>query len=357
MSNTGRCFDYVINMIENSTFEDRELLAKFSAEDPHHHKSFYYMVRQAASFSEHTNTSIDHERAYQILIDAVSDYILSYSTSYSAKRKLYNRMLALCKHIGAHYHIDEYETYLTELPEQIATDIAVEIVKDLHDQNGISKEELSDRYGVSEKTIQVCLHRIADQRCSDPIRIGGQAVFVPITHSESNRKLGKRKYFTTNTMSPLVYQMNIMQVETLMKSFQLNYDSGNNIPLDLAIDTWSQLSEYARQRIREIFAERDPDLAGFLDLVEEEMNSDEYRFMTESEMMERKDVSRSEQLDIAYKGSMLCNLSLTGPHRTKKNQRIKFDHGRQCFYAVPADNLGADPLYFTVDEVYEIEEV
>ena len=357
MPRINRCYDYIINMIENSEFADRELLDKLSSEDSNHRNSFYYMLREAAKFNEYDIVPMDENRAYQILIDAVSDYILSYSSSYLAKRKLYRQMLDLCIYIGDKYHVDNYETYLEELPEQVATDLAVELVKDLHDQNGISKEELSDRYGVSQKTIQVLLHRISNKRCSDPIRIGGQAVFVPISHIEGNRRVGKRKYYTNNTMSPLVYQLNVMQVETLMKSFQLNYDSGNNIPLDLAVDTWGQLSEYARQRIRTVFAKRDSDLAVFLDLVEAEMNSDEYRFMTESEMMERSDISITEQLNIAYKGDMICNLSLTGPHRTKKKHRIKFDHSRHSFYAVPADTPRAEPLYFTENEVFSIEEV
>ena len=105
MSSTSRYFDYVVNMIENSSFKDSELLAKFSAEDPYHHKSFYYIVRQVARFSEHVDAPIDTNKGYQILIDAASDYILSYSTSYTAKRKLYGRMIALCKHIGEHYLI------------------------------------------------------------------------------------------------------------------------------------------------------------------------------------------------------------------------------------------------------------
>ena len=355
-------YDYVMQMIENSTFEDRALLEMFSVENPNSQKSLYQIVRRNTNFGKSKESKIDKQKAYQILIDSVSDYILDYSTSYAAKRRLYNRMLAWCEHMGTQYQIDNYEEALKELPEQISTDIAVEIVKDLHSQDGVSKEELGVRYGASPKTIQVCLHRISDPRCTDPIRIGGQAVHVPISHiekapdfAESNKRKWKRKYFTKNTMSPLVFQMNIMQVETLMKSLQLNYDSGNDIPMDLAVDTWGQLSDYARDRIREVFGERDPALMEFLDEVESRMNTDEYRFMTESEIL-KSGVSYSEQLLIADKGGLVCNISLIGPHRTRKRQRIFYDHERGAYYAVAAEDLSSERLYFTEDEINEIEE-
>lgn len=302
------------------------------------------------------------QSAYEIFIDSVSDYILEYSTSYSAKRRLYERMLSWCKHMGKQYQIEDHEELLKELPEQIATDIAIEIVKDLHNQDGVSKEELGVRYGVSPKTIQVCFHRISDPRCTDPVRIGGQAVHVPISHikkaldfTERNKRKWKRKYFAKNTMSPLVFQMNIMQVETLMKSLQLNYDSGNDIPMDLAVDTWGQLSDYARNRIRKVFGERDPGLMEFLDEVENRMNTDGYRFMTESELL-NNGVSYSEQLLIADKGGFVCNISLIGPHRTRKRQRIIYDHEQEKYYAVAADDPSSEKLYFTEDEINEIEE-
>ncbi len=261
--------------------------------------------------------------------------------------------------MGEQYNIENYNEYLEDLKVLGSPDIAVEIVKDLHDQNGTSKLDLSGKYSISEKKAQIYLSKIDNKRCSDPIRIGGQAVYVPISRKKSNAKDGHWKYYTTNTMSPLVFQMNIMQVETLMKSFQLNYcNEGNAIPLDLAIDTWSQLSTYARNRIREKFGKRDKLLDEFLDEVERNMQSDEYRFMTESELMKKDSLGYREKLQIAEKGRMVCNISLIeSKHITRKNQRIFYDYKKDSFYAVPANDLEADPLYFTEDEINVIEEV
>ena len=141
-----------------------------------------------------------------------------------------------------------------------------------------------------------------------------------------------------------------------MKSLQLNYSEGNDIPMDLAVDTWSQLSDYARNRIRKVFCERDSALMEFLDEVENRMNTEGYRFMTESEML-KNGVSYAEQLLIADKGGLVCNISLIGPHRSKKRQRIFYDHEQGKYYAVAADDLSSKRLYFTEDEINEIEEV
>ncbi len=348
--------NYVIKMIEASTFEDTALLRTFFSEDPDNSKSLFYMIRNASLFVEQASAQTKNQTAYRILIDAVSEYLLAYSTSSAIKKRLYNRLVAWCNHMGEQFQIEGYQTYLEDIPEQITSDLAVDLVKELHDREGVSKEDLHHKYGWSEKTFQVCLHRLGNANSPDPLRIGGQAIHVPISTTESNRKLGKRRYYTKNTMSPVVFQLNLMQVETLLKSFQLNYDSGNEIPMDLAVDTWGQLSDYAKSRIREVFSQRDQDLAKFLDKVEENSQEDTYRFMTESEMMEHKAASIAEQLLLADKGSMICNLSLFCPHRTRKKQRIFYDHDKQSYFAVPADDLSGNRLYFTEDDVDEVWE-
>ena len=157
-------------------------------------------------------------------------------------------------------------------------------------------------------------------------------------------------------MNPLVFQMNIMQVATLLQSLHLNYENGNNTPLDLAVDTWSQLSDYAKGRIQEVFCKRDPKFSKFIDQVDEDAQNPEYRYMTESEVMEKGEASRDEMLLIADKGSMVCNLTLSQPLRSRKNQRIFYDHDQNSYYAVPAENTSAKPLYFSVEEVRDISE-
>lgn len=353
---TMRRYHYILRMIRNSTFEDTPLLEAFFSEDPDKGNSLFYLIRQACICGDHTDPQLNDQKAYRILIEAVAEYLYAFSTSTTIKRKLYSRIYAWCAHMGVQYCIDGYETCLEEIPNQIATDLSVELVKELHNREGVSKLDLRDKYGVSEKTIQVYLSKLANKSCADPLRIGGQAIYVPVTHKEEKLRTDKRRYFTPHTMSPVILQMNIMQVASLLQSLQMNYDSGNNIPLDIAVDAWSQLSDYAKERIREIFCKRDQRFSDFIDIVDEAEHSETYRFITESEMMKRGEASWHEMLDMAYKGGGVYNITLANPLRSWRRQRVVYDHDRHLFYALPVDNTSSDRLYFSVDEVIDISE-
>ena len=356
MPRSNRYYEYIISMIKGSDYEDRKLIDKFLSEDPNNKKSLFFKIRNIAESV--APTKIDDYQAYQILAEAVSDYLCSYRSSYIAKQRLYSRLYAWCKYLGEQHKIDGYNDLLDDIVSPLKSDIAVETVKRLHDRQGVSKTDLANDFDLSPKSIQVCLSKIDNPKHHDPLRIGGQAIHVPITRKKSNVKDGEWKYYTENTLSPLVFQMNIMQVATLMKSLQLNYANGNDIPLDLAVDTWSQLSVYAKERIREVFGKRDAEFDRFLNEVERNLNDDEYRFMSEPEMMKGDNVNISEQLLIADKGGMVCDILLYEPLPSRKNQRIIFDHTKESYYAVPAsDPNSSDRLYFTEDDVIEIEEV
>lgn len=356
-SRTIQRYRYIIRMIEHSHFNAHGLPQKFFDEDSENSHSLFYQIRKACADEFKRTAELDDKLAFRILTAALSKYILRYPATAAVKQRLYQHIFAWCEDLGDQFHISDYEIFLSDIPHPIDRDLAITLVKELHSQDGISKADLAKKYEVSEKTIQVSLHQLSGESHYQPLRVGGQAMIVPVTHKKAERRDDKRQYYTPNTLSPVVFQLNLMQVETLLKSFQLNYDSGNNIPLDLAVDTWGQLSDYAKNRIREVFSQRDPELAEFLKIVDAESQSDEYRFMTESEMMKHRDISISEQLLVADKGGMICNLSLMAPHRTKKNQRIIYDHEAEKYYAVPADNLNAKRLYFTTDEVYMVAEV
>ena len=60
---------------------------------------------------------------------------------------------------------------------------------------------------------------------------------------------------------------------------------------------------------------------------------------------------------MAFKGGRSYNLTLAHPQRSRKKQKIKYDPGTHAFYAIPADDPSAEPLYFSVDEVIDISEV
>lgn len=357
-SRTTQRYRYIIRMIEQSQFNAHGLPQKFFDEDAENSHSLFFQIKKVCADEFKRSSELDNKFAFRILTTALSKYLLRYPATTAVRQRLYQHIFAWCESLGDQFRIPDYEMFLSDIPHPIDRDLAITLVKELHSQDGISKADLAKKCDLSEKTIQVGLHQLSGESHYQPLRLGGQAVVVPVSHKKAERRDDKRLYFTPNTLSPVVLQLNLMQVETLLKSLQLNYDSlGNNIPLDLAVDTWGQLSDYAKNRIRKVFCHRDPELAEFLRIVDDESQSEEYRFMTESEMMQHRDMSISEQLLVADKGSIICNLSLIAPHRTRKNQRIIYDHEVESYYAVPADDPTAEKLYFTVEEVYMVSEV
>ena len=235
--------------------------------------------------------------------------------------------------------------------------MTIELIKDLHVREGVTKDTLAEKHGVSTKTIQTTLRKLSGENGQPALRIGGQEVHVLVSYHKETHRDEERRFYTPNTMNPLVYQMNLMQVATLLQSFQCNYEKGNNLSLDLAVDTWCQLSEYARERIREVFCVKDREFGDFLRMVEMESMDISYRFMTESEMIKEGNASSKELLMLAYKGGIVCDLILGGPYRTKKNQKIMYDLNQRSHYAIDADRVDSERLYFSEDEVLDIIEI
>lgn len=353
---TVRQYQYIVRMIEQSRFNANGIPKKFFDEDIDNPHSLFFHIKKVCRDECAGIAALDKQIAFQVLTTALSKYLLKYPANASTKLRLYQHIFSWCEDLGDQFHIPNYEMCLSDIPNPIDRDLTIALIKELHSTDGVSKAELAEKYGVSEKTIQVCLHQLSGDSHYQPLRICGQTVVVPIDHKKKEHRKDTLKYYTPNTLSPIVFQLNLMQVETLLKSFQLNFAADHNIPLDLAVETWGQLTDHVKERIREIFCRRDPELAEFLDYVEEETMSDEYRFMTESQMLEWKDMRISEQLEIAYKGGMVCNVSLLSPHRTLKNQRIDYDHVIQSFYCVSNDDILGERIYFTPDDVYMISE-
>ena len=77
------------------------------------------------------------------------------------------------------------------------------------------------------------------------------------------------KYYTQDTISPIFLPANISQLKTLLKG--LYYESRMNrdpFAMTLAIDIWSQLSEYAKERIKKYYGRPDKNFNEFLSLVD-----------------------------------------------------------------------------------------
>lgn len=135
----------------------------------------------------------------------------------------------------------------------------IQLLKGLHgiDGLGCEREPLRDKIGVKEKTLRTYLKRLNGDLEDEPWTLGGQRVSTNV----KIRKDGRKRYtYTPDTLHPIVMQLNITQAAYLLKSLGIAYDShcyGNELSADLAYGIWSQLSPYAKKRIREAYVSED----------------------------------------------------------------------------------------------------
>ena len=183
----------------------------------------------------------------------------------------------------------------------------IHLIKELHGTDGLGceREPLCDKIGVKEKTLRTYLKRLNGDLEDEPWTLGGQRVSTAV----KIRKDGRKRYtYTPDTLHPIVLQLNITQVAYLLKSLGIAYDShcyGNELSADLAYGIWSQLSPYAKKRIREAYVSKDRVTQYVNRSAEEEkeaaafgafLNTMEWKaehwideFFTESEMLNRYD--------------------------------------------------------------------
>ena len=342
-------YDCIVEMLKAAEQEHSAIVTHLFSENPKNGRSFLGRLRNNLPDS---GGSGDPGTAFRILVDTVSEYIHGYHAPASAKQLLYQALYALCESIGRRYQIPEYPMVLEDLPAPVTEDLTLALIKELHDRDGITKEEFGHRHQVDPRTVQNRIHALSGENRQHPLRIGGYAVQVPVkSFKKHNKRDEPRRYYTPDTSNPVFFQMNLIQTASLLQSFYYSNRMGNIIPLDMAIDTWNQLSDYARSRIREVFCKNDPDFADFLDEVEQLSSSVAFRFMSESELLAERDASASEQLIMAYKGSLICDMTLIGPPRSRKRQRIFYDPARQQYYAVSADQPDGERLYLREEEL------
>lgn len=283
------------------------------------------------------------EIIYHAIKDTFIEYIEDYPCSFSFKQKTREKFGKWLKAIKEKYQIngmdpEELQIQYNEL------DTAIVLVKELHSRAGVTKEDLKRKLGFSDaKSVQTNLRKLCKDLIEDedakrkqiynPFKIGGQPVTVDIQFKEQEPR--KEKFYRTlNTLHPLVLQENLMQVGTLLQSLARNYyEFDNHVSHSIAIDIWSQLSDYAKERVEEIYAKGDETVADFINLIKDDCpNNHACSFYTERIMMSAEtfdEMSNNDKLDFLIKGAgRRCNLVLYDGSKKNKiliNQRVKYE--------------------------------
>jgi hypothetical protein len=300
-----------------------------------------------------------------MIVEGMADYLKEYPATPNYRQGLWVTCKNWVDRIAGELGIKEFD-FSEEVPEPVARDTGIALVKALHPSKGMTKEELEKELGVSDKTIQTGL-RALDPSLSKggnipaPFRFAGQEMHVKIT-VETDEEHGKHRYHTANRLHPIALQLNTMQVGNLLRALQ-EIDAGpdqaadNEVCRGIALDVWIQLSPTARARLKKIYRGRYPEFASFLDELEDAAEKGLLEFRTELEMERELELEIRQQLELAAKGGRRCSLTLRQEDREMRLEHVVIDWatGDGSYLAIPADPLPdrEKAVRFWLDEVEE----
>lgn len=273
--------------------------------------------------------------AYDAIADSMIEYHDNYPSSFAFKQRMKEKF---CEWLDAIKN--KYEIRDAELPEELKVrpeefDTAVVMIKELHSRRGVSKEDLKKKLNFKDvRTVQKNLRKLSPSLYEGedfdkdnvymPFRLGGQPLHVNIQSHDENKE--NRKYYRTlNTLHPIVLQENLMQVGTLLQALCRNYyDYESNISTTIAIDIWSQLSEYAKMRIEKYYCFDDQDMADFIELLKDECpDNHACGYRTEMQMFADIELPIDESIRGLLKGK---NRTCTLVYRDEYEEIIRLEN-------------------------------
>lgn len=313
--------------------------------------------------AEQASGGREPKKVLDTILEGMDFFLKEYPAPPGYKQGLWETCRRWADRIAARLKIDKYD-FAGNVPEPVAMDTGIALVKALHPSRGKTKEDLGKELRVGAKTIQTGL-RALDPRLSEggkppaPFRIAGQEMRVRI-ECETEEVTGKRRYHTANRLHPVVLQLNTMQAGNLLRALQ-EIDAGpdraadNEVCRRIALDVWIQLSSTARARLKKIYRGRYPEFGSFLDELDSEAEEGLLEFRTERELEPELEIR--QQLEMAAKGGRCCSLTLRQEDEETRLEHviIDWDTGDGSYLAIPADPLPdrEKAVRFWLDEVEE----
>ena len=314
-------------------------------------------------YDKHKN----HEKAFQQLVEGMEDYLYAMPSPPVVKQKKYMLFYQWLERIIEKYGLDACREDLDYLTAPIKEETGIAIIKALHSSKAKRKKDIAEAVGVTPKSVQTWLRRLSPSlaeggTAKDDYRIAGQKVYTQINEDRSSKR-GERHYKMASTMHPIVMQMNLMQVGTMLQALQVQYNTGNGIAsLGLGMDIWAQLSDYGKERIRDHYASKNQDMIDFLDILDDELRRDDTEriFETEREMYMNGDVSIHEQLMYLMKNGTRCNIKLNEAQKNLILKNVIIEVGLDgAFVAMPVtvEKPMDAPIRFIPDDVEYVETI
>lgn len=95
-------------------------------------------------------TNDENSLIHRVISKALEDYLRHYEASYQFKQRTREVFCKWIKNIENEYGIGDSKDWTNEFWEDFKSkDVAVRMVKELHDRNGVTKKHLSETLGIT----------------------------------------------------------------------------------------------------------------------------------------------------------------------------------------------------------------
>lgn len=300
----------------------------------------------------------DAEEVLDTIVEILNKYVISLHAPAKYKQKIAKKLCDWAYIIAEKLDIDDPEIDGAITKSYYVPDMTVEIIKSLHfDQDapdrGITKKKLCEDYNLkSTRSIEEFFARLSGKENKEPLRIAGQAVKTKVDFD--GKEGTQRKYYTNDTISPVFIPANITQVKTLLKGlYHESRQKKDPFAMTLAIDIWSQLSPYARARVRKIYGTPDKNFNDFLNSVEKKSKDIFIYYRDEADYSEDiLDADNEYILGYVEKHGLNCTILFVDENVDAiENARVHYSSAKRSYVAVTENG----EQLFDPKDVWEID--
>lgn len=244
---------------------------------------------------------------------------------------------------GIPIHIDEDERPVCPMIE----DRNIQLLRLLHQD--VSKETIRQKLGLrSGRAVQDKMAALTQPQKSkgEPLRIAGRVVYAKVAQHYTTDENGRRikQYRTPNTLHPITLQLNVFELLTLYQALHMqNRPTGDRI----AKDIWVQLSDYARERLKNLANDStirflmklddSDELLHYLEKMQQPDTEDDNYFdnmnlpifRTERELLHSEQICTEDRISLLYKGGRVFDIKWleNGKIRTLNRQIVQSMEG------------------------------
>ena len=301
------------------------------------------------------DTQSGKKKCWTCIVTGFRQYLKSYPAAAYTKQKLYEQLLNCLNDINRTYGLVPEKALEHALRAPVVEDPTASLLKALHQRSGLTYTKIEEKLDKSRQAVQQLLERLDptfSAKEAEPLRFAGQAIYAKVRIWKNPHERAFRLN-TPDSVHPVSMLLNVSQVGALLMSLYDSYvNRGSSISRGMALDIWTQLSDYGRERIQTVFGVQDKGFDGFLEELQDDMLNGQRTasFLTESGMLrdDQLDINGQEKFAMALKAGEAFQFRIVNDPNWIDSSDIQM-LGPKLF------RLSKEAREFTTEEVTEVQ--